>query len=376
MRRTVFLFCVATMASALVPLCAWAQATAPGTTPAPHDSATARDKARPVAAKALTDYDEGRYTDALAGFQQADSIYPAPQYRAYIARSYAKLGQLVAAARTYNSVLSMPAPSDAAPAFQVAQMTAQAELADLQKRLPTLSVVVGGPSPSDAHATLDGQPLDLSGTAPIPVDPGTHTVNVQANGFEPVNQTVYLSEGHTASLNLVLSRSLPPPLSGARAPAVDNPPQQAPTIFAAEQRTADTPTRLDAPTHRGQLGVVLRGDFDTFNRGVLFAPGLSYGLFDHLDVGVSALLGQSRGVEPNLTLYVLKGAWKPLVQAAAPIFPGDGVRTGIRGAVGMQWDPNPVLGLFAAIGGAYFQGIPEGSDHLLLLPSAGLQGRL
>jgi hypothetical protein len=131
------------------------------------------------------------------------------------------------------------------------------------------------------------------------------------------------------------------------------------------------------PGHGRQLGAIARVDVDPIHPGASVVVGATYGLFDYLELGASALLGREAGIEPQATLFLLgRGAWKPLINLGIPIFLGHGADAGIRGAAGVQWDASRHFGLFGQLGGAYFPGASAGLVRGVLLPSLGAQGRL
>lgn len=345
----------------------------------PASSSPGREAARPIAAAAMKAYDERRYAESIDGFRQADGLYPTPQYRVYIARAYKWLGKVASAAGAYQSAVSMVAVADSPRDFASVQATAASELSELRPRIPILTIQLQGAPGQEVRVTLDGALVPAHLLERLELDPGDHTLEASAPGFVTAVARVQVAESTFTPVSLSLlpvsQSSEPPPASVPLQEVFPNPatPSRAPVQAAPEgPREADVSTY----SHRWRPGVLLRGDIDPIKGGVLFAPGLTLGLLDHLEIGATALIGPNAGVEPLARWYILAGPWKPLVEAAAPIFFVSGAHAGVRGAAGVQWDFHPHFGAFVTIGGAYFPEPPPRYASGYFLPSFGVQGRL
>lgn len=330
-----------------------------------------REAARPIAAAAMAAYDARNYVAAITGFTQADSLYPTPQYKVYIARANKWLGKVASAARAYQAAASMQPTADSPRDFASVQATAASEFADIRLRIPIVAIQIVGVSSGEAHVTLDGEPIPGHLLERLEVDPGDHTIQASAPGFAPATAHLQIVESTFTPLSLTLEKASAAPLLPGLAPPFRGGPS--PTNRDPE---VPPPNIISTYSHRWKPGILLRGDIDPIGGGVLFAPGLSLGLFDHLEIGVSALIGGSVGVEPLVRGFFLSGSWKPLIEVAAPIFIVDGGRPGIRGAAGIQWDFHRHFGAFVTMGGAYFPEPPPRYQTAYFLPSFGLQGRL
>ena len=122
--------------------------------------------------------------------------------------------------------------------------------------------------------------------------------------------------------------------------------------------------------------MVVRADVDGKARGALATVGLSFAFGDHVEPALAAMVGPSFGVWAGGTVYVLKGAIKPAVVLGVPTYFVQGVRPGLHGALGAQWDPARFFGAFVLLGGQAHPWAPPGYDRLELVPSAGIQVRL
>lgn len=171
------------------------------------DDAT-RAAARRLAEEGLGLFDTGRYAEALDRFERAAAAVKAPTLTLMAARSLVKLGRLVEASERYVATSTMQLDAGASGAFHTAQTDAAKERAALLPRIPTLVIDLGA-GPETATVTLDGKALSaaLAG-APIPVDPGEHTVVVRRDG-EARTERATLKEGE--SRRLAFAVAAPPP---------------------------------------------------------------------------------------------------------------------------------------------------------------------
>ena len=128
--------------------------------------------------------------------------------------------------------------------------------------------------------------------------------------------------------------------------------------------------------HAGRVGAFLRADVESKGRGGSLAPGLSYGLGEHVEVSASALLGPTYGFYAGAALSMPGGPLRLLVAAGVPVYVHDGLRPGVHGALGLSWDAGGRLGLFVLVGVEHFPTAEEGYEKTLLVPSAGVQVRL
>jgi hypothetical protein len=193
--------------------------------------------------------------------------------------------------------------------------------------------------------TLDGIVLSRARwSSPVAVDPGAHVMVATAPGRERFEVGVNAPDADTTQV--------------VRIPAL---------------------RVLGERSHRFQVGAAARVDFDPIlpHSGACLVLGLTFAVHDHLEMGASALLGHDKGVEPQLTFFVLgRSAWKPLINAGVPIFFVNGARVGVRGAVGVQWDVHRRFGVFTQVGGAYFPNAQQGYLSAVFLPAIGVQGRI
>ncbi|MBX3233918.1 MAG: hypothetical protein KIT84_34090 [Labilithrix sp.] len=130
--------------------------------------------------------DKGKYAEALADFEKAQKLFDAPTHLLRIAECQEKLGRLVEAVETYETLSRLPLEANAPDVFKQAQAQGAKELETLRPRIPTLRVNVT-PEPS----TLPNLQINLNDkTMPIetigiarPINPGQYKITATASGW-------------------------------------------------------------------------------------------------------------------------------------------------------------------------------------------------
>jgi hypothetical protein len=362
-------------------------------------SAQAADPQKLAIARTLFD-------EATAAMARKDYATACPKYQAVVrlipdgtgasialGACYEASGRLASAWTTYVEAEAMAGRTNQS----ARQKEAREHAAKVQPLLARLSVAV-----PERVRGLPGLAIERDGIAvssaewgvPVPVDKGKHVVVVNATGKQRWERTIDILDGAPQELTLEVPADAaagsgpqviepatatppppPPPPPIKESPVVVAPPPVAP-VAPIVPIVPDAPTEPPSLSHRWQPGLVVRADIDPLNPGVRTAVGVTFGLFDHVEIGASALLGRTMGFEPQITAFVLKGALKPLINVGVPVSFVDGARVGFRGAAGLQWDVNRHFGVFAQIGGGYFVSVPPGYASVVLLPALGVQGRI
>ncbi len=148
----------------------------------------------------------GKLTEALDKFQRAQAVFDAPTNLLRIAECEAALGRLVESAEAFRAVLRAQLPSGSPPAFQAALDQANGELAQVEPRIPRLTVDVQPPKVAGLQLQIDGQSVSAALVgAPMPLDPGAHQVVVSAAGYTQAEQKVTLAERESKSVSLTLT---------------------------------------------------------------------------------------------------------------------------------------------------------------------------
>ncbi|MEO7034040.1 MAG: hypothetical protein ABI548_09160 [Polyangiaceae bacterium] len=157
-------------------------------------------RARDQFSQALSLQTAGDWAGALAMLKEVAAVKPTPQVRFNIALCEERLGLVVAALGDYELAAS---DAQAEKADQVRQEV-DSRLESLKARVPRV-VVQRGQGADSATIALDGVSLgDSVLNHPLPVDPGPHTVEAKALGFQPFKQTFRVAEQQTATIQVKL----------------------------------------------------------------------------------------------------------------------------------------------------------------------------
>ncbi len=161
------------------------------------------------------------WTSAREKFQASYQLDPKPLTLFNLAAAQEQTEQLIEARVSYRRFLEITVPGDANEKFR---KVAKGKLADLETQIPTLRIKVSGFTAS-VVVELDRRALPPSDlVAPIPLDPGTHTISASRGTEQLVSRQVIVQRG--ASVETVLVA--PPPNvtdpSQPRLPALPPPP--------------------------------------------------------------------------------------------------------------------------------------------------------
>jgi hypothetical protein len=235
-----------------------------------------RAAARSLATEGATAFNEGRYQDAVDLFTKAETLVHAPPHLLFLARSHAKLGQLVKAREAYLKVVKETLPANASPAFRNAQSSANDEVQSLEPRIASLTVKLeGGQGVKDMAVLVDGNPINmiLVGAAQ-PIDPGEHKIEAGGTGFRAPGQTVTLADGERKTV--VMKVESAPGAAPLVAIAQTEAPAAEPTPGPAAGPVASSaPTTDQGPSKSSDGGSGLRiGSYVAFGVGV---AGLAVG---------------------------------------------------------------------------------------------------
>lgn len=157
--------------------------------------------ARKLGAEALALYARKDWAGALAKFDAAHALIPAPTLAVRAARCLVQLGRWVEASERYVEVTRTPLAETAPFVHKRAKQDAARELAELLPRIPQVIIRVNVPVD---HVTADAVevPPALLGER-RPMDPGTHTI-VVVRGDERIEKQVTLEEGATEEVDFEL----------------------------------------------------------------------------------------------------------------------------------------------------------------------------
>lgn len=214
-------------------------------TPAWSQTPEERSGARAAATEGADAFEQGRWSDSVDLFTRAESLVHSPVHLLYLARSYAKLGKFVRARENYIQLTNEQVASNAPEVVRQAKSDGDKELAELEPRIPYVSIVVQGAGPKAVSVVMDGEkvPPALLGV-PRPVDPGDHKFQAFSEGMESSVQSITVAEARKETVVLTLVAT---PGAGAN-PETKTPESASQPASAeaapAEQKQAAMPTYL------------------------------------------------------------------------------------------------------------------------------------
>ena len=166
--------------------------------PSPRDKADAAvltGKAR-AAGKAK------KYDEAVDLLRKAIDLEPTVQRKLDLAKLLVPQGKLVEASQLLNGIAN---DATLAPNEKWAKDSAKKQLATFESRIPWLTVHVAGAS--KARVEVDGREVEAD--SETPVDPGKHTIGVDADGFESADTTATLADSEHKQVTVTLTPGTP-----------------------------------------------------------------------------------------------------------------------------------------------------------------------
>ena len=173
--------------------------------------------ARQLGNEGIDLYEKGKYQPALDRLSRAYKVVRVPTLGLWLARALAKNGKLVLAAERYREVTRFQLTDSSPAQFTKAQADASQELAALEQRIPSITVTVQNADPEGVVIVLNGARLRSAFIGvPVPVDPGTVTVEGTFNGETVRESAVVKEREQQRELLLQFSgvASGPPPVAG------------------------------------------------------------------------------------------------------------------------------------------------------------------
>lgn len=200
-------------------------------------TAASREQARLLGKQGFEALQRKDYAAAEDFFRRADLLVHAPTLELDRARSLIGLGKLVEGHEQYQQVIREGVAPNAPWQWKAAVVEAQAELANVNRRMAWLTITVhGGKAPA---VQIDGKAVPAAAQGvPRATNPGTRTVTAGGEGVLSVERSITLSEGQAAALELTLE---PDP----QAPAPPAPVEQAKVPRVVVIEAAPLPARPD-----------------------------------------------------------------------------------------------------------------------------------
>ena len=161
------------------------------------------DQANTLKQQGLKAAQDKNWEVARQRFEQSYALDPRPLTLFNLAVAQEHTGQLLAARESYAAFLEQAAPGE----NETFRRLARDAIPTLDKAIPTLRIRATGLVPADV-VEVDGQ--DATIDAPIPLDPGSHTVAVRRGREAIAQRTVALTRGRRDEVELAVPA--PPPV--------------------------------------------------------------------------------------------------------------------------------------------------------------------
>ena len=166
-----------------------------------------KDAARKLMDQGRAKEGAGDKAGALDAYLAADRIMSVPTTGLSVAEAALGLGKLVEARDVLLRVVRHPvSPSEPGP-FAKARVEAKELAAELDKRIPSLTLsVTGAAAGTVVTVSVDGVPVPPEALQfPRAVNPGKRNVVASAPGYRTARKSVTLAEGEQATLSLALA---------------------------------------------------------------------------------------------------------------------------------------------------------------------------
>ena len=211
-------------------------------------------------AEGLKAFDDGKYESAAKLLLEDLKSNPWPSSAYYAGLSLEKLGRLLEAAKLYRKALDLELPTDPIEVTQMqkrAQQKAKEQLAEVNKRIPTLTLRLEGAPPAKVAVTVDDVLLPASSLGkPRPLDPGSHRVEGRCGDEVVRPPAVKLDEGAEQQLVLEFECDKPKPAAAPKASPPPAPPEAEPKVESSS-KTSTVRTLGWIAVGAGSAGVAL-----------------------------------------------------------------------------------------------------------------------
>lgn len=154
-------------------------------------------------------YQGRHYGDAVLHLEESLRLHSSPNARLLLGHCYRDLGRLGAAFRTYQTTEREAAErvKTGQHQYDEARKDAIGNMADLESRVPYLTLAVPAGMPVDFTLLLDGLPVpqDLWGIRQ-PLDPGKHEITARGAKLRNFSQTLELKAGKNVRIDVLPER--------------------------------------------------------------------------------------------------------------------------------------------------------------------------
>jgi hypothetical protein len=196
-------------AAVLVELCAGDPRVALGDQPTSENVVRARE----LFTAATEQRDAGDAKGALSKFEAAHMLVQNPITAVELGRTYLLVNMLVEARATFDSVARMPVQPDETTRSKQARVDAAQLAADVEARIPTVTVKIREATPSVTIALDRAAVPVVVGAGPFALNPGTHKLVATTSIGSRAETNVAVTPGESREVELSVAT-----VSNARAP--------------------------------------------------------------------------------------------------------------------------------------------------------------
>jgi len=295
-------------------------------------------------------FDDKNYLGALAVFKEAYARFPSVKILLNIGVTLNRLERFADAANAFTRYIDSP---DADASMKPDLVNA---IADIDKSVGVLDLSV---LPGDAQVQVnDGQWVAATVYKAYRVPAGNYEVHAKKDGFQPHTTSGAVAAGVHQAVSITLAAI----------------PEKTKEIIKIVPGGVEGSVQPEGP--RSQVGAIAIEHLDVLNSGAATIIGVTFDVFDRLQIQGGALLGPSYGGYLGAAFAVLPGKFRPIVVAGMPVFNSNGARYGIRGAGGLELQINRHLSLIAEIGVEYLFNPEMDIKDTMFIPAVGASGRL
>lgn len=202
----------------------------------------------------------GRCAEAVEKLERAEALHHAPTTATRLGECEIDLGKLLRGTERLQRVVREPLAPGAHGAFALAVARAHKVLDATLPRLAKLRIAVLAPPGTKLSITVDGEAIsDAVLDTDRPIDPGSHTIRVGAEGFLSGAVTESLDEGQSKSVAVELHADPNARAIAARRATIDAVPVANDFPPTAESSRSKVPAVLLMGTGALALGVGIAG---------------------------------------------------------------------------------------------------------------------
>ncbi len=268
---------------------------AAGAKPPTTGAAPASNDPKALYADGEKKYKAGDFAGALASFQGAEAVKPAPQAERYIGLCHDNLGHYADAVSFYEKFLAAVPP----------KMTKEGD--EIKARVATIKAMPGKihfeTTPAGASILVDGKQMGVT-PADLDLTPGKHIVKLELAGYLPIDRDLDVSYGGKQDVKSEMqakpAEPPPPPPVAANPPPSDKPAEPAKPPEPPKEKPSKIPAfitgglavaAVGVGTVFGILALGKQSDFKSSPNADTADTGENFALVADMSFGIAITLG-------------------------------------------------------------------------------------